>query len=77
MNLVSRHAEVDNPIMSTITAHLPHAPRTLGSRSEPISKRSRHTVQLLRRWYESFDSDRHTTISERTLRPYSESRFHA
>ena len=69
--------QVDNHVMSMINVHLPHVPRTLGSRFEPLSNRSRHTAQKLRRWHESFDSDRHTTISERTLRPYSESRFHA
>lgn len=67
---------VDNPIMSTITAHLPHPQRTLGSRFEPVSYHSRRTVNRLLRWHEGFDSDGHTTISERTLRPYTESRFH-
>ena len=62
--------------MSTITAHLPNAPRTLGSRLEPVSSQGRRTMQRLRRWHEGFDSDRHTAVSERTLRPYSETRFH-
>ena len=76
MDVVSGAYEADTHVMSTITAHLHHAPRTLGTRFEPVSSRARHTLQRLRRWNEGLDSDRHTTISELTLRPYTESRFH-
>jgi hypothetical protein len=76
MNLVSEQSQVDNQVMSTITAHLPHPQRTLGSRLEPVSHYSRRALRQLRRWNEGLDSDRHATICERTLRPYTESRFH-
>ena len=61
--------------MSTITAHLPHIPRTLGSRLMPVSTRYQHTMHRLRRWNEGLDSDRHASVSELTLRPYAETRF--
>ena len=62
--------------MNMITAHLPHTPRTLGARFETITTPGRRALRQLRRWHEGFVSDRHTSVCERTLRPYSESRFH-
>ena len=75
MEVVSGHNETDTCPMSTITAPLPHIPRTLGSRLEPVSTRYQRTTRRLRRWNESLDSDRHATVSELTLRPYAEARF--
>ncbi len=61
--------------MSTITAHLPHTPRTLGSRLESVSTRTQRARRRLQRWNEGLNSDRHATVSELTLRPYAEARF--
>ena len=63
--------------MSTITAFLSRPPRTLGSHFEPVSNRFRQAADQFQNWNEGLDSDRHASISELTLRPYTESRFHA
>lgn len=76
MNLVSANATVDNRIMSTITAPLPHPPRTLRSRIQPASIRFHRTMHLLRRFNEGLDADRNASLSELTMRPYPEARFH-
>lgn len=77
MNLVSSLRWVDNRIMSTMTAPLPHVPRTrtLRSRLQPVSARARQTMHLLRRINEGLDADDHASLSELTLRPYPEARF--
>lgn len=75
MNLVSAGYRVDNRLMSTITAPLPHAPRRLRPRLRPVSIRLRRTMHLLRRIDEGLDSDRNASLSELTLRPYPEVHF--
>lgn len=61
--------------MSTITAPIPHPPRTVRSRVQPLSIRVQRTMHLLRRINEGLDADRNASLSELTLRPYSEARF--
>lgn len=65
----------DTEVMSTITTHFPQTPRTIGSRLEFLSSRSRRAIRLLQRWNEGLDSDRHASVSELTLRPYGETRY--
>ena len=61
--------------MSTITAPLPHAPRSLRSRVQPVSIRLRRSLRLLQRINEGLDSDRNASLSELTMRPYGDIRF--
>jgi len=75
VELVSSDLRPDTELMSTITAHLPHTPRTLGSRLESVATRYQVAMRWLQRWNEGLDSDRHATVSELTLRPYAEARF--